>query len=195
MSLHDRMKNTRDRIFSVAMTLFNEKGFEATQVSEIAEKAGIAKGTFFNYFPTKDSLFFHIGSANIDVLSQAIRSGLESKASIADILVDQAQKIGDWADSNRMFVKQAVAARFFSSSGQAGETESRVQMRSLLMEILDRGCATGEFRRDLQVRTAALAIEGAYFAILSDWAKSDGGRTLSSLLAEGIGILLAGMRA
>jgi AcrR family transcriptional regulator len=47
--------DTRRRIFRAAIDLFLAKGFDATTVEEIAEKADVGKGTVFNYFPQKTS--------------------------------------------------------------------------------------------------------------------------------------------
>ncbi len=51
-----KRKATRERILESALELFHEKGFDATTVKEITERANMAKGTFFNYFPTKESI-------------------------------------------------------------------------------------------------------------------------------------------
>ena len=47
---------TRGRILEAARRLFGSKGFEATTTRDIAEEAGIASGTLFNYFPTKEAV-------------------------------------------------------------------------------------------------------------------------------------------
>jgi AcrR family transcriptional regulator len=46
-------RERRKRIKEAALALFMEKGFEASLVEEITERADVAKGTFFNYFPSK----------------------------------------------------------------------------------------------------------------------------------------------
>lgn len=46
----------RRRVFDAAIALFREKGFEATTVEEIARRALVAKGTVFNFFPTKPAI-------------------------------------------------------------------------------------------------------------------------------------------
>ncbi len=44
----------RDRLYEAAVALFREQGYQATTVDQITRRAGLAKGTFFNYFATKD---------------------------------------------------------------------------------------------------------------------------------------------
>ena len=50
---------TRLRIAEVAIALFIEKGYDATTVDEIAERAEVSPRTFFRYFPTKEAVLFH----------------------------------------------------------------------------------------------------------------------------------------
>ena len=49
-------RKTRRAILAAALALFVSKGFHATTTRQIARKAGIAEGTLFNYFETKDDL-------------------------------------------------------------------------------------------------------------------------------------------
>lgn len=51
-----KKQEVEQRIREAALALFREKGYEATTVEEIAERADVAKGTFFNYFPRMDGL-------------------------------------------------------------------------------------------------------------------------------------------
>ncbi len=46
----------RQELMTIAMELFCEKGYEQTMVQDICQQAGVAKGTFFYYFPTKEDV-------------------------------------------------------------------------------------------------------------------------------------------
>jgi AcrR family transcriptional regulator len=52
-----KQKDARDRILQAALSEFSEKGFHNTTIDTIAERAGIAKGTVYRYFKTKETLF------------------------------------------------------------------------------------------------------------------------------------------
>ena len=56
MNRSQKKQQTREKILTAAITLFREKGFEEATVQEITKEAKVAKGTFFNYFPTKESI-------------------------------------------------------------------------------------------------------------------------------------------
>ncbi|SPF50744.1 Bacterial regulatory s, tetR family protein [Candidatus Desulfosporosinus infrequens] len=57
MSRRERKKKeTREKIFSNAMQLFRMQGFAATSVEQITQHADVGKGTFYNYFPTKEAV-------------------------------------------------------------------------------------------------------------------------------------------
>lgn len=50
----------RETIINAAIEIFSVKDFMATSISEIAQKAGIATGTIYKYFKSKEDLFFSI---------------------------------------------------------------------------------------------------------------------------------------
>lgn len=63
-------QQTRETLFQVAKRLFLERGFEQTTTRDIAAEAGIAAGTLFNYFPSKESLAFALLVESLDAAGQ-----------------------------------------------------------------------------------------------------------------------------
>src|SRR5579871_4327217 len=49
-------RETRERVFRAAAELFEERGYQAATIDEIARRAQVAKSTFFFHFPTKDAI-------------------------------------------------------------------------------------------------------------------------------------------
>ncbi|MHC4065039.1 MAG: TetR/AcrR family transcriptional regulator [Planctomycetota bacterium] len=62
----EKKQETRRRIMACARKLFDSNGFERTTTRDIAEAAGIAAGTMFNYFPTKEALAMTIVAEALD---------------------------------------------------------------------------------------------------------------------------------
>ena len=67
-----RSAETRDRLFRAALNLFAQKGFLETTVEDITEAADVGKGTFFNYFPSKDHILLAFGEMQLSKLEAAI---------------------------------------------------------------------------------------------------------------------------
>ena len=78
MGLRERKKlRTAEAIEDAALSLFAERGFQATTIADIAEVAEIAPRTFFAYFPSKESVLF----GDFDPLVQSLAEHLESRDS------------------------------------------------------------------------------------------------------------------
>lgn len=60
VSKEDQRLSKKAAIFKAAMNMFLEKGYEETRIIDIAREAGIGKGTVYEYFPSKEELFFEM---------------------------------------------------------------------------------------------------------------------------------------
>lgn len=102
------------RIINAAINIFSEKGFESTRTREIAERAGIAEGTIFRYFPTKDAILERMVPLLIRVMMPRISGPIERIISLHKdepveevwnaILIDRIQMIRD----NGRFIKSVL---------------------------------------------------------------------------------------
>jgi len=63
----------RKRIVTAALNLFQTKGFDPTTTKAIARKAGIAEGTVFNYFKSKEDIALHFFEQEVDQAIAAVR--------------------------------------------------------------------------------------------------------------------------
>src|SRR5437763_17117842 len=75
MGLRETKKlQTRQAIAATGMRLFVARGFDHVTVGEIARDAGVSEKTVFNYFPTKEDIFFDEVPERLEALAEAIRS-------------------------------------------------------------------------------------------------------------------------
>jgi AcrR family transcriptional regulator len=87
---------TRHQIADVAMRLFVMKGFDHVTVHEIAAEAGISEKTVFNYFPTKEDIFFDEVPERLRRVADAIRErpdGVSAVAALRDLQLSEAPRL------------------------------------------------------------------------------------------------------
>ena len=70
-----RSEENRARIFEAAVKLFAKHGFTNVTVEQITEAADVGKGTFFNYFPTKEHLLVAMAELRKDLVAETARAG------------------------------------------------------------------------------------------------------------------------
>ncbi|HEX4645840.1 MAG TPA: TetR/AcrR family transcriptional regulator [Verrucomicrobiae bacterium] len=69
----ENKEKTRNAILRAALELFAKRGFHRTTTKEISRRAGIAEGTLFNYFPTKEDLALYFFERELDGLMDWFR--------------------------------------------------------------------------------------------------------------------------
>src|SRR3984957_18449821 len=77
---------TRDRLYRAALELFAARGFLETTVEDITEAADVGKGTFFNYFPTKEHTLAAYGGERIAAVERALEKARATSGSGLEVL-------------------------------------------------------------------------------------------------------------
>ena len=76
---------TRQQIADVAMRFFATRGFERVTVAEVAAEAGVSEKTVFNYFPTKEDLFYDEVPQRAQAIAEAIRTRPPGESIVATL--------------------------------------------------------------------------------------------------------------
>ena len=145
-----RRKEARPgELLAAALELFVEKGFAATRAEEIAQRAGVSKGTLFLYFSSKEELFKAVVRENISGRFPEWRAKLESfEGSSAELLgVFMTQwwsHVGDTPVSGITKLMTSEASNF-PELAAFYESEVIRPGDALIRYILERGIARGEF--------------------------------------------------
>ncbi|MCA9961484.1 MAG: TetR/AcrR family transcriptional regulator [Anaerolineales bacterium] len=69
-------------MMQAAVRVFAEKGYHAATVRDVVSAAEVAVGTFYFYFPDKETLFVHLYEETADFLLQTIRQAVHSRATL-----------------------------------------------------------------------------------------------------------------
>jgi AcrR family transcriptional regulator len=142
-SRREQNKDTRRRrIVAAALDLFQAKGFDRTTTRAIAKKAGIAEGTLFNYFPTKEDIALHFFGMEVDHAIAAVRTDKRLKrAPLEEQLFALVQRQLEFLAPYERFIGEAVvqALRPGSRLGPLGPVQAP-QQRYLeyVQELVDR---------------------------------------------------------
>lgn len=95
-SLRERKKSaTRQAIEDAAWALFDEHGYEATSIHDIAERANVAPRTFFRYFPTKEAVMY----PEIDDLLHRVRAAFELRPPTEPLMISLIAALETLADT------------------------------------------------------------------------------------------------
>lgn len=199
MSLREKKKqDTKNRIFEVSGRLFKEKGFENTTIDEITKEVGIAKGTFFNYFPTKESLLLYFREQKHelirDLLDAERSKDVPTKEKIRNFLVRLAESYEKDKELTKLFIVEY--RRYVVHSGLKPDDENSMHYRftRILHNLLEEGSENGEIKADTDLKVAAEILGVVYFHTLIVWLRSENDLSFSrdisakiELLFEGIG--------
>lgn len=136
-------------IVEAALDLFIERGFGATKVEDVAHRAGVAKGTLFVYFPTKQDLFRAVArkimTVNLDQLYRATGDLDLPLADLVPALLAQGARVGE----SRLpaLVRLLISeSRAFPDLAQVWHDEVISKVLGLLVAAIERGQARGEIR-------------------------------------------------
>lgn len=80
------MNRTKRKIFETSMKLFAEKGYDATSIEEITAEVGVAKGTLYYHFSSKEEIFNFLIEEGMNLLKNSINIKVEKQRSYLDKL-------------------------------------------------------------------------------------------------------------
>jgi len=160
-----KKEETRRRITLSALELFHEKGFEATTVDEITERADVAKGTFFNYFPRKESVLEALSMEWMERAEEhAAFHGKTASERIKALFGGVAQAYGQDRPLARMLVRVSME-RMVCREPDARRTGLYAQVAA----AVDEGKASGEFRADVDVDAVFGVVASVFMGTLIWW--------------------------
>ncbi|MFD3924361.1 TetR/AcrR family transcriptional regulator [Streptomyces sp. NPDC058595] len=169
-----RRRATRQKLYEAAVTLIAEQGFSATTVDEIAERAGVAKGTVYYNFKSKTELFEELLRHGVGLLTASLRTAADETAERDGTSVealDAMIRAGlAFIDRRPAFTQLYVAELWRTNRAwQSTLLVVRQQAVSVVEKVLQEGIDRGELNREIDVPLTAAALVGMVLVAALDW--------------------------
>ncbi len=164
-----RAAETRLRLFRCALQLFAERGFSSVTVEEITEAADVGKGTFFNYFESKDHVLGVMAEIQLGKVAEARAMATNSGQTIHDVLhrlfLRAAEEPGRSPDLAR-----ALISSFLASEGVRRLIARNMQEgRRMIAEVVAAGQKRGEIDPRLKKEQVAIQVLQTFMGTVLFW--------------------------
>lgn len=187
-----RSAEFRDRLFRAAIDLFARKGFAQTTVEDITNAADVGKGTFFNYFPSKDHILSAFGAMQLAKLESFAQRAETSTKPMEDFFRELASQMVKEPARSPFIVRAVLQANLASEPVRKMMKQTHARAQELLTRIVVIGQQRGEIRSDLAAQEIAQAIRQSLLGTLLMWSLY-GDASLESRLEAGFRVLWEGV--
>ncbi|MFK4102445.1 TetR/AcrR family transcriptional regulator [Streptomyces sp. NPDC019531] len=183
-----RREATRQKLYEAAVTLIAEQGFSATTVDEIAERAGVAKGTVYYNFASKSVLFEELLRHGVGLLTASLREAAEGTARAGGGKVDALDAMIRaglvFIDRYPAFTQLYVAELWRTNRAwQSTLMVVRQETVAVVEGVLREGVENGEFSEEIDVSLTASALVGMVLVAALDWQSFQPDRSLDDVHA------------
>ena len=188
-----RSAELRERVFRAALALFARKGFNETTVEDITNAADVGKGTFFNYFPSKDHILLGFAEMQLAKLQDAVEEAQRTDQPMPQFLRALGTRMTQEPIRNPAIIRTLLQA-YLSSASPIRKAMLELQDRVLALhsQMISLGQQRGEIRADLPAIEIAQVFRQTVFGTLLLWCLH-GDATLHARIEEAFEVLWSGL--
>ncbi len=191
-----RTADKRRRILGAAVHVFARKGYFAARVSDIAKKAGVADGTIYLYFQSKEDLlvrlFDEVMSEHVGQAREVVRALPSAPERLRAIAERHLAVLGGNRDLAAVFQVELRQSTRFMERFTASWLRDYF---ALLDEVIEQGQRDGSLRADVNRKLAAKMLFGALDETVTSWLLAEKPYALEDLAAPIVDLFLRGATA
>jgi AcrR family transcriptional regulator len=187
-----RSAELRERLFRSALALFAKKGFAETTVEDITNAADVGKGTFFNYFPSKEHILLAFGDMQYAKLRSAVDEARNTSTPMPVFLRSLGQRMTEEPTRHPEILRTLLQAFLSSTPVRHAMLDQQKRALNLHSEMIALGQKRGEIRSDLAPMEIAEVFRQCIFGTLLLWSL-DGEGTLLSRMESAFEVLWQGL--
>ena len=190
------VSDKREAILRAAITVFARCGYFNSKVADIAREAGVADGTVYLYFKSKEDILHSIFDRSVDEALGAAKERVEQlsdpREKLRQIAHMHLERLGADRDLAVVFqVELRGSTKFMEEFSAAGFAEYLRLLRSTIEE----GQQAGVFRKELNAKVVAKVLFGALDEMATNWILSQRRYKLAPMADQVLDIFLNGVKA
>lgn len=170
-----RAAETRERIFRAALRLFAERGFVATTVKDITEAADVGKGTFFNYFPSKEHALAAFGEMQVSKAAAAVTDPAAATRPLEVTMRNMVRSLAEEPGRSPALMRAVLTATLTSAPVRQLMLRNLERARTVLAEFFAAAQRRGHLPRDKKPEDIARAMQRMFFGTMFMWAVDPSG--------------------
>jgi AcrR family transcriptional regulator len=168
-----RKLEVRNRILEASVSLFEERGVDATRVLEICELADVAHKTFFNHFQTRGHLLREIASSWLDQLLVDLEETRKQPTSTRGRIHHFFAHLADSADQAGPMHRELLTEVVRVAHESGSEPEQTRKLHAAFGAIIRDGAALGDVDERHGLTTLTEMLMGAFYVLMFNWASLD----------------------
>ena len=164
----EQARETKNRIYTSAIELMEQKGFENITIADISEKAGVSVGAFYHYFSSKNDILAEIFQRADEYFSAQFDNSLP-KGSITEQIIDYFDHYSKFNLTSGVETTQQLFSpkiKFFIKEGRP--------MLEILHNLILEGQKRDEIRNDIDARDLVSYLFMMARGIVFDWSLNEG---------------------
>ncbi len=187
-----RSAEIRERLFRAALALFAKKGYAETTVEDITEAADVGKGTFFNYFPSKDHILLAFGEMQLGKLEAAIETARKTGEPMPEFLRSLGVRMTQEPTRNPAIIRALLQAYLSTTPVREAMMDLQKRVHALHSQMIQLGQDRGDIRNDLPAAEIAQVFRQTIFGTLLMWSLY-GDASLHSRIETAFNLLWSGL--
>jgi AcrR family transcriptional regulator len=184
--------STKEKILEAALEVFSDKGYHVATVDEIAEHAGLGKGTVYRYFANKEALFHELVRIRLEDLECRASEVLDSHDHVVTMIIKYLRVYFDFFDHNQRLYR-VIVQEHLDFGDEMEELYIKKVLRRLpaLKRKVYEATQQGVFK-DVDFQTVFYGVMGLVHGVIQKWLAHDCSYSLLEELPTVVEILFFG---